>query len=58
MNDIMESLHAATARSGTLSRRDLNALRHDSLIESYSLSHQAGVAGCRREWIGEGGAEL
>lgn len=30
MNDIMESLHAAAARSGTLSERDLNALRHDS----------------------------
>lgn len=34
MNDIMDSLHAAAARSSTLSRRDLNALKHDSLIEA------------------------
>lgn len=50
MNDIMESLHAAAAKSSTLSRRDLNASGHDSLIEAKGLSQRTGVSWDRTQW--------
>lgn len=53
MNDIMESLHAAAAKSSALSWRDLNASGHDSLIEAGGgLSQRTGVAGTARDSLG------